>query len=196
MIILGINAYHADASAAIFVDGKMIAAIEEERFRRVKHWAGFPQLAIEFCLKEAGIGVKLIGTGSKETYGSKEGYPAKVDASIEKVNAADFDGVVIPGGFAPDFLRRYPAVINFIKRLYSEGKAVAAICHGGWLLVSAGICRNNRLTCFYAIKDDLIAAGGKYVDAEVVVDRNLITSRKPEDLPRFVQELIKFVENN
>ena len=169
---------------------KQVAILVEDLYQVLEVW--YPLLR----LKEAGIGVKLIGTGSKETYGSKEGYPAKVDFSIDKVNPSDFSGVVIPGGFAPDFLRRYPAVINFIKRLYSEGKAVASICHGGWLLVSAGICKNNRLTCFYAIKDDLIAAGGKYTDEEVVVDRNLITSRKPEDLPRFVQELIKFVENN
>ena len=145
-------------------------------------------------LQEAGINVKTIGTGTKEMYGSKEGYPVKVDASIDQVKPADFDGVIIPGGYAPDILRRYPKVIDFVKQLYVDGKAVAAICHGGWVLVSAGVAKGHQLTCFFAIKDDLIAAGGRYIDKDVVVDRNLITSRKPEDLPRFVEEIIKFVE--
>ena len=82
-------------------------------------------------------------------------------------------------------------MVNFVKRLYADGRVVAAICHGGWLLVSAGICRDHEVTCFFAIKDDLIAAGGRYVDREVVVDKNLITSRKPEDLPQFTVEIIK-----
>ena len=167
-----------------------IAVLVEDQYQVLEVW--YPWLR----LKEAGIGVKLIGTGTKETYGSKEGYPAKVDLAVNEINAADFDGVVIPGGFAPDFLRRYPKIIDFVRDVYQNGRAVAAICHGGWLLVSAGIAKGNKLTCFFAIKDDLIAAGGKYVDEEVVVDRNLITSRKPEDLPRFVQELIRFVEKN
>ena len=154
---------------------KRVAILVEDLYQVLEVWYPFLRL------KEAGIEVKLIGTGTKEIYGSKEGYPAKVDASIDKVNAADFDGVIIPGGFAPDFLRRYEKVVNFVKRMYLDGRAVAAICHGGWLLVSAGIAEGNKLTCFFAIKDDLI-------------DKNLITSRKPEDLPRFVQEFIKFVE--
>jgi protease I len=169
---------------------KQVAILVEDMYQVLEVW--YPLLR----LKEAGIEAKLIGPGTKETYGSKEGYPAKVDFSIEQVNPADFDGVVIPGGFAPDFLRRSSKIINFVKSLYANGKAVASICHGGWLLVSAGIAKGNNLTCFFAIKDDLIAAGGKYVDQEVVVDKNLITSRKPEDLPRFTQELIKFLNKS
>lgn len=169
---------------------KKVAILVEDLYQVLEVW--YPLLR----LKEAGIGVQLIGTGTKDAYGSKEGYPAKVDASIDQVKAADFDGVVIPGGFAPDILRRFPKIVDFIRDMYQNGRAVAAICHGGWLLVSAGIAKGNKLTCFFAIKDDLIAAGGKYVDEEVVVDRNLITSRKPEDLPRFVQELIRFIEKN
>lgn len=168
---------------------KQIAILVEDLYQVLEVW--YPL----FRLQEAGITVKVIGTGTKETYGSREGYPVKVDASINDVKPADFDGVIIPGGYAPDILRRYPAVINFVKRLYVDGRAVAAICHGGWLLVSAGIAKGHNVTCFSAIKDDLIAAGGKYIDKDVVVDQNLITSRKPEDLPRFVQEIIKFVEN-
>ena len=126
---------------------------------------------------------------------SKEGYPAQVDASIEEVDPKDFDGVVISGGFAPDILRRYEKIVQFVRTLHDDGKVVAAICHGGWLLVSADIVKGRKATCFFAIKDDLIAAGANYVDEEVAVDKNIITSRKPEDLPAFVVELIKQLKN-
>lgn len=167
---------------------RQIAILVEDQYQVLEVW--YPLLR----LQEAGIQVKIIGTGTKEVYGSKEGYPVKVDASIAEVKPGDFDGVIIPGGYAPDILRRYDKVVNFVKRLYADGRMVAAICHGGWLLVSAGIAKGHQVTCFFAIKDDLIAAGGRYVDRDVVVDRNIITSRKPEDLPRFLQEIIKFVK--
>ena len=166
---------------------KTIAILVEDMYQVLEVW--YPVLR----LKEAGIETKLIGTGSKSSYGSKEGYPAKVDASIEDVRAKDFDGVIIPGGFAPDILRRYEKVVAFVRRIHDDGKVVAAICHGGWLLVSADIARGRKATCFFAIKDDLKAAGADYVDEEVVVDGNLITSRKPEDLPAFVREIIRGV---
>jgi protease I len=169
---------------------KKIAILVENLYQVLEVW--YPLLR----LKEDGITVELIGTGSKDTYDSKEGYPAKADASIEDVDPSDFDGVIIPGGFAPDFLRRYPAVIEFVKKMDKDRKVVASICHGGWLLVSADIVKGRRATCFFAIKDDLIAAGADYVDVEVAVDKNLITSRKPEDLPAFVVEIIKQLSSN
>lgn len=169
-------------------DAKKIAILVEDLYQVLEVW--YPL----FRLQEEGIAVKAVGTGSKNTYGSKEGYPIKVDTSIDKIKADEFDGVVIPGGFAPDILRRYPKVVDFIKELFNKGKVVAAICHGGWLLVSADIVRGRKATCFFAIKDDLIAAGANYVDEEVVVDGNIITSRKPEDLPRFVQEIIRLIK--
>ena len=161
-----------------------LALLVEDQYQVLEVWYPY------YRLQEEGIKVKIIGTGTKEIYHSKEGYPVKVDAAIQDVKAKDFDGVIIPGGYAPDFLRRYETIVNFVKRLYIDGRVVAAICHGGWLLVSAGILKGHKVTCFFAIKDDLIAAGGKYVDRDVVVDKNLITSRKPDDLPRFVQEII------
>ena len=164
---------------------KRIAILVEDLYQVLEIW--YPYLR----LKEDGIEPVFIGTGAKETYGSKEGYPCKVHQPIQKVKAQDFDGVVIPGGYAPDILRRYPEVINFIKELHQKGKVVASICHGGWLLVSADIIRGKKVTSFFAIKDDLIAAGAQYLDQEVVVDGNLITSRKPEDLTAFVKEIIK-----
>ena len=167
---------------------KKMAVLVEDLYQVLEVW--YPILR----LQEAGIKTVTVGTGSKETYGSKEGYPCKVETSIDKVKADELDGVIIPGGYAPDILRRYDKVNVLVKRLYDDGKVVASICHGGWVLVSAGILKGLKVTCFYAIKDDLIAAGAKYVDEEVVVDKNLITSRKPEDLPRFVLEIIKMLK--
>ena len=164
---------------------KRIAILVEDLYQVLEVW--YPILR----LKEEGIVPVTIGTGSKETYGSKEGYPVKVDMSIDQANVKEFEGVIIPGGYAPDILRRYDKVVNFVKRMYVDGRVVAAICHGGWLLVSAGVLKGHIVTGFFAIKDDLIAGGAKYIDRDVVVDKNLITSRKPEDLTVFVQEIIK-----
>ena len=167
---------------------KPIAILAEDLYQVLEVW--YPILR----LKEEGIVTHVIGTGSKEIYGSKEGYPVKVDFPIDKVSAKNYDGVIIPGGFAPDILRRYEKIVKFVKDIHDEGKVVGSICHGGWLLVSANIIKGRKVTSFFAIKDDLIAAGGKYVDAEVVVDKNIITSRKPDDLPAFVVEIIKFLK--
>ncbi len=168
---------------------KKVAILVEDYYQVLEVWYPFLRL------QEEGMAVKIIGTGTKDVYSSKEGYPVRVDAAIDKVKPTEFDGVIIPGGWAPDFLRRHEAVVNFVKRLYVDGRVVASICHGGWVLVSAGILKDHTVTCFFAIKDDLIAAGAKYLDREVVVDGNLITSRKPEDLPRFVAEIIKLLKS-
>ncbi len=166
---------------------KTVAILVEDLYQVLEVW--YPLLR----LSEEGIRVETIGTGAKEVYGSKEGYPCRVDKSITQAKVSDYDGVIIPGGYAPDILRRYDKVVNFVKRLYIDGRVTAAICHGGWMLVSAGVLRDHTATCFFAIKDDLIAAGAKYVDREVVVDQNLITSRKPEDLPAFCREIIRLI---
>lgn len=166
---------------------KHIAILVEEQYQVLEVW--YPLLR----LREAGMRVSVIGSGTREIYPSKEGYPVKADASIEKAHAKEFDGLIIPGGWAPDFLRRYPKVVEFVKDMNAAGKAVASICHGGWLLVSADIVRGRKVTSFFAIKDDLAAAGGTYLDQDVVVDKNLITSRKPDDLPAFVSAFIKTV---
>ncbi len=126
-----------------------------------------------------------VGAKAGENYTSKLGYPVKSQKSYDEVRAADFDGVVVPGGYAPDHIRRHPAAIRFVKDLNAQGKLVAAICHAPWVLCSADILKGRRATCFFAIKDDVLNAGARYEDAEVVVDGNLVTSRKPEDLPAF-----------
>ncbi len=171
-------------------DTKKVAILVEDQYQVLEVW--YPLLR----LKEEGFEVIAVGTGLKSSYKSKEGYEIRADASIEEVSSQDFSGIIIPGGYAPDILRRYPKVINFVRDLFNSGKTVAAICHGGWVLASADILKNKTATCFFAIKDDIIHAGAKYVDLEVAVDGNLITSRKPEDLPAFLKEVIKALKKS
>ncbi|NNG07016.1 MAG: type 1 glutamine amidotransferase, partial [Desulfobacteraceae bacterium] len=118
------------------------------------------------------------------------GLPCRVDTSADQISAVDFDGIVIPGGYAPDHMRRYPAMVKLVKDFFDGGKVVAAICHAGWMLASADIVKGCTLTSFFAIKDDMVHAGANWVDEEVVVDGKLITSRKPDDLPAFMKAII------
>ena len=164
---------------------KKVAILVDESYQVLEVWYPF------YRLREEGFEVVTVGNGTRDTFPSKEGYPCKVDRSINDVHAKDFDAVVIPGGWAPDFLRRYPKIVQFVKDLNAAGKVVASICHGGWMLVSADCVRGKKATSFMSVKDDMIAAGAKYVDAETVVDGNLITARKPDDLPAFVREIIR-----
>jgi protease I len=159
--------------------GKKIAILVDNMYQEMELWYPY------FRLQEAGAEVVAVGAKAGETYTSKLGYPVKSQKSYDEVRAADFDGVVVPGGYAPDHIRRHPAAIRFVKDLNAQGRLVAAICHAPWVLCSADILRGRRATCFFAIKDDVIHAGARYEDAEVVVDGNLVTSRKPEDLPAF-----------
>src|SRR5262249_32259720 len=124
----------------------------------------------------------------------KLGYPAKADKAAKDVKADEFDIVVIPGGFAPDFLRRSEAVLRLVSDMAEQGKVVAAICHGPWGLCSTQALKGKKATYFFAIKDEVINAGAKYQDAEVVRDGNLITSRKPDDLPAFMQTIFQAVK--
>lgn len=167
-----------------------VAVLVEDNYQVLEVW--YPYLR----LREDGIETLLVGTGRKREYKSKEGYHAVEQLPIEKARVADFSGVVIPGGYAPDILRRYKEVNNFVREMYKKNKLVAAICHGGWVLVSAGIVKGKKVTGFYAIKDDLVNAGGKFIDKEVVVDGNLITSRKPFDLPAFCREILRKIKKS
>ncbi len=162
---------------------KKVAVLVEDLYQELEVW--YPLLR----LREAGVNVIVVGTGTKKVYLSKLGYEIKVD--IEAKNVKDIDGIIIPGGYAPDRLRRYEAVNKLVYNAFRKKKVVAAICHGAWVLVSAKVLKGKKVTCFKAIKDDVINAGGKYIDKEVVVDSNLITSRKPEDLPAFMKAIIK-----
>ena len=141
-------------------------------------------------LEEEGMTTVVAGLGEK-TYQGKRGYPITVDTSVDEVLARDFDGLVIPGGYAPDIMRRSAKVLALTREIFEAGKPVAFICHAGWVPISAGIVRGRRGTSVGAIKDDLVNAGMLWEDSPVVVDGNLISSRTPADLPVFCKALIK-----
>jgi protease I len=164
-----------------------IAVLVEDRYQVLEVW--YPYLR----LREEGIQTVFVGTG-KEQYESKEGYPAPQELSVDLADAGEFDGVVIPGGYAPDIMRRHQRINEFVRSLFQQEKLVAAICHAGWVLVSADVLSGKKATCFFAIKDDIVNAGATYLDEEVVVDGNLITSRDPYDLPAFCREIIAFLK--
>jgi protease I len=170
------------------LEGKRIAVLAEDLYQELELW--YPVLR----LREAGAEVVVVGTGSAREHTSKHGYPVTVDAVADDVEAADFDALVVPGGYAPDRLRRYPAVNSLVREMFLQNKVVAAICHALWVLVSADVLRGRTATCFSSIKDDVINAGANYVDREVVRDGNLITSRQPDDLPAFCREIIAALE--
>lgn len=165
--------------------GKKIAVLVDNMYQEMEVWYPY------FRLQEAGAEMVMVGAKAGEKYTSKLGYPATSNISYEQARASDFDGVVIPGGFAPDLIRRHSKANQFVHDMDAAGKLVAAICHGLWVPCSAKILSGRRATCFFAIKDDVIHAGASYEDAEVVVDGNLVTSRKPEDLPAFCRAAIQ-----
>jgi protease I len=157
----------------------------EQQYQEMEVW--YPV----YRLREAGCQVTLVGPEAGSNYPSKLGYPCKSDKAAKEVKADDFDLLVIPGGFAPDYLRRHDAVLKLVSTMAEQGKVVAAICHGPWVLCSTQALKGKKATCFFAIKDDVINAGANYVDAEVVRDGNLITSRKPDDLPAFLTAILQ-----
>ena len=166
------------------LQGRKVAILIEEMFNTYEFWYPY------YRLKEAGAEVVVIGTGTAEVYHGKPGTEATPDFSVDHVSADDFDGVVIPGGYAPDLMRRSPQMVQLVKDIFHAGKTVCAICHAGWMLVSASVLKGRTVTSFFAIKDDMVNAGAQWVDREVVVDGNLITSRKPDDLPAFMRAII------
>jgi protease I len=163
---------------------KTIAVLAEQQYEDLELW--YPVLRF----REAGAKVEIVGAG-KEHYESKHGYPVKVTVQADQVQGTDFDAVIIPGGYAPDHMRRHPPMVKLVKDAAAAGRIVAAICHGGWLLCSARCLKGKQVTGFFAIRDDLENAGGSYVDAEVVRDGNIITSRVPADLPAFCRAIIE-----
>jgi protease I len=166
------------------LQGKRVAVLVEDSYQELELW--YPVLRF----REAGADVVTVGPQKGATYTSKYGYPATADIGAADVSAADFDAVVIPGGYAPDRMRRHPAMVSLVREMDKAGKVVAAVCHAGWMLCSADIVRGRQATCFSSVKDELVNAGARYLDAEVVRDGNLITSRAPDDLPAFCREVI------
>ena len=146
-------------------------------------------------LAEAGVHVTVAGPDAGRTYRGKHGYPCVADAEIAQMEAADFHGMVIPGGFMPDKLRRDAKVLSLVREFAAAGKLVAAICHGGWIPISAGVYRGVQVTGSPGIKDDLVNAGAEWRDAPVVIDGKFISSRKPDDLPDFCRAILGWFKN-
>ena len=167
---------------------KNVAILTEEMVNDLEFWIPY------YRLKEAGVEVTVVGSEAGKTYTGKGGLPTRADAAADQVSADGFDGVVIPGGYAPDHMRRNPAMVRLVREMCDRGKVVAAICHAGWMLASAGLLPGRRVTSFFAIKDDLVHAGADWVDQEVVVDGNLVTSRMPDDLPAFMKAILAGLE--
>ena len=163
--------------------GKTILFFAGPLYEDLELW--YPKIRLE----EEGARTVVAGTGEK-TYQGKRGYPLTVDTSVDEIQAAAFDGLVIPGGYAPDIMRRSAKLLQLTREIYQAGKPVAFICHAGWVPISAGIVRGKRGTSVGAIKDDLVNAGMIWEDSPVVVDGNLISSRTPADLPLFMKALI------
>ena len=164
------------------------AVLVEQMYQEMEVW--YPI----YRLREAGCKVTVVGPEAGATYPSKLGYPVKCDKAARDVSADDFDAIVVPGGFAPDFMRRTEAMIRLVSDMVEKGKVVAAICHGPWVLCSTQALKGRKATCFFAIKDDVSNAGATYVDAEVIRDGNIITSRKPDDLPAFVVTILQALQ--
>jgi protease I len=166
-----------------------IAVLAESQYQELELW--YPVLR----LREERADVVVVAPSTEQVYGSKLGYPVYADVAAADVDVTELDGVIIPGGFAPEGMRRNPAMVQLVRAAHDQGSLVAAICHAGWMLASAGIAHGRVVTCVSVIKDDVISAGGEYVDQPVVRDGNIITSRLPGDLPVFCREIIQYLRD-
>ncbi|MCB9735376.1 MAG: type 1 glutamine amidotransferase [Deltaproteobacteria bacterium] len=166
------------------LNDKRVAVLAEEGYEDLELWVPY------YRLLEEGAEVKVLGTSS-EKFKSKHGYPVETDGSVADARATDYDAVVIPGGMAPDKMRLYKSVVDFVREMNAAHKVVAFICHAGSVAASADIVRGRTCTSWPSIRDDLKNAGAEWKDAEVVRDENLISSRKPQDLPAFCRTLVE-----
>ena len=164
---------------------KRILMFVEDIYEDLELW--YPKLR----MMEAGADVAVAGPEAGRKYAGKHGYPCQSDAAIRDVEGGSFHGVIIPGGFSPDKLRRDPRVLELVRQFAIAGKLVAAICHGGWIPISAGVYKGVKVTGSPGIKDDLVNAGAIWADAPVVIDRHFVSSRKPDDLPQFCEGILE-----
>ena len=169
--------------------GQRVLLLVGDVYEDLELW--YPKLR----LIEGGAAVVVAGQKANERYEGKNGYPCVSDEAIARMRHPDFEGLVVPGGFMPDKLRRDPDVLQLVRDFADAGKLVAAICHGGWIPISAGVYRGVRVTGSAGIKDDLINAGAVWEDAAVIVDRNFVSSRKPDDLPHFCRGMLQVLES-
>jgi protease I len=168
------------------LEGKHIAILAEEDFEDSELVEPLR------AMKDAGAMVVIVGSGSKQIYKGKRGSATiRVDVTADKAKAEDFDAIIVPGGYAPDKIRLHQSMVDLVRKAHNLGKVVAAICHGPQLLISADIVRGRRVTSWPSVAVDLENAGANWVDEPVARDGNLITSRKPADLPRFNKAIVE-----
>jgi protease I len=146
-----------------------------------------------YRLREEGVEVTLAGLTDDPVTGKKGHGPVPVDTTVDAVDATDFDALVIPGGYAPDKLRRSPAVLSLVEKFDADSKPIAFICHAGWVAISAGIVKGRRATSVDAIRDDMVNAGADWVDEECVVDGNLVSARTPADMGPWMKAFLHAV---
>lgn len=170
------------------LEGRRIAYLVEEGFEDLEFWTPLMRL------REEGAEVTVVGSGSREEYTGKHCLKARPDVAAGEVRAADFDAVVIPGGWAPDKLRRYEAVTRLVREAYETERIVAIICHAGLVAISAGIVDGHRATGSTGIRDDLVNAGATWTDEAAFRDGNLVWGRVVEDIPDFCRELVAALE--
>ncbi len=170
--------------------GKKILMFVDHVYEDLELW--YPKLR----LIEEGAEVIVAGPESNKIYEGKNGYPCRSNASYNDMNEKDFDGLVIPGGFAPDKLRRDKKVLELTKQFNDSGKLIAHICHAGWITISAKIMKGYKCTSTPGIKDDIENAGAIWIDEPVVIDRNMVSSRRPDDLPMFCKGIIEILMQN
>ena len=165
--------------------GKRILTFVGDIYEDLELW--YPKLR----LIEAGASVVVAGPAAQTNYAGKNGYPCLSDVAISDIDVMGFDGLVVPGGFMPDKLRRDERVLEIVREFDESSKLIAAICHGGWIPISAGVYQGVRVTGSPGIKDDLVNAGAIWEDAAVVVDRHFVSSRRPDDLPDFCRGILE-----
>ncbi len=164
-----------------------IAILIGPEYEDLEVW--YPKLRLE----EAGYDTPLVGMGDA-LYSGKWGYPAPADRRVADVDPTTLCGVLAPGGWAPDKLRRDPSVLNLVRTVHANNGLVATICHGPWILISAGIVRGRTLTSTVGIRDDVMNAGATWVDQDAVIDGNIVSARVPKDLPAFARAMLRVLE--
>ena len=166
------------------LQGRKIAIMLDQGYQEMEVWYPY------YRFVEAGAKVTLVAAEAGKSYPSKLGYPCVSQAAAADVKGKDFDAVIVLGGWCPDFMRRSDAMVRFIRQCAEAKIVLAAICHGGWMLCCTDALRGRRATSFLAIKYDMINAGANWVDEQCVVDGNVITARKPDDLPAFCKAVM------
>lgn len=166
------------------LQNKKVIALVDKDFEDLEHW--YPV----YRLREEGAQVDLVGPKANETYYGKYGVPAVTDYAFSDIHAEDYDAILIPGGWAPDSLRRFPEVLQIVQHMDEAKKPIGHICHAGWVLVSADVLKGKTVTSTPGIKDDMINAGATWVDEPAIADGHIISSRRPPDLPDYLRLFI------